>query len=160
MTSVTRIARLWDEESRGEGHGEATNQDLSSCFGGAFGGDVMKKDTPAIRNLHQGAQIISRQAGSRADLFKETDENGTTACCIPTAKTGHLTKRGRGIICAHKSGSSAHTATDHRRTHIRIICTHRSGSSAHTHQNTNPKLLCGLGWGGVGWGGVGWGGDS
>ena len=60
---------------------------------------------------------------------------------------------GRGIICAHKSGSSAHTATDHLRTQISIICAHRSGSCAHTHQNTNPKLLCGLGWGGVGWGG-------
>ena len=60
---------------------------------------------------------------------------------------------GRQIICAHKSRSSAHTATDHVHTQISIISAHRSGSSAHTHQNTKPKQLCQVGWGGVGWGG-------
>ena len=52
-------------------------------------------------------------------------------------------QKGQGIICAHRSGSSAHTA--------KIICAHRSGSSAHT--NLDHLRTQGTS-GGVGWGGA------
>ena len=44
----------------------------------------------------------------------------------------YLSIYGWQVICAHKSGSSAHTEPAHLRTHIRFICAHISGSSAHT----------------------------
>ena len=44
----------------------------------------------------------------------------------------YLSIYGWQVICAHKSGSSAHTEPAHLRTHIRFICDNISGSSAHT----------------------------